>query len=102
MYKDLWPLIQQDVLGALSAHEFIGTRTGIAVEPGDVADALNRKMQQAVGAGKDGKVGIGFLVMPIERASDDNVNLPGGPLKLTIAIQFVENVTLNRGPRGTQ
>ena len=102
MYKDLWPLIQQDVLGALSAHEFIGTRTGIAVEPGDVADALDRKIQQAVGAGKDGRVGIGFLVLPIERASDDNVNIPGGPLKLTITIQFVENVTLNRGPRGTQ
>jgi hypothetical protein len=101
-YQDLWPLIQQDVLGCLSAHELIGTRVGLAIEPGDVADALDRKVQSAIGAGKDGKVGIGFWVLPIETASDDNSSLPGGPLKLTITVQFVENVTLNRGPRGTQ
>ena len=31
-YQDLWPLIQQDVLGCLSAHELIGTRVGLAIE----------------------------------------------------------------------
>lgn len=101
-YQDLWPLIQQDALGCLQAHELIGTRLGVAVEPGDVAGALDAKVARAVGAGLDGKVGVGFLVLPIEKASDDNVSLPGGPLRLTITVQFVENVTLNRGPRGTQ
>jgi hypothetical protein len=101
-YQDLWPLIQQDVLGCLQAHELIGTRHGVAVEPGDVAGALDAKVTRAVGPGLDGKVGVGFLVLPIEQASDDNVSLPGGPLRLTITVQFVENVTLNRGPRGTQ
>lgn len=100
-YKDLWPLIQQDVLGALSAHQFIGNRVGVAVEPGDVAGSLDRKVQTAIGPGLDGRQGVGFLVLPIEQASDDNSSMPGGPLKLTITVQFVENVVINRGPRGT-
>lgn len=102
IYTDLWPLIQQDILGCLASDETIGTRTGVAVEPGDAADALDRKVQLAIGAGKDGKVGVGFWVLPIERAMDENPGLPGGPFKLTITVQFVENVVLNRGPRGTQ
>jgi hypothetical protein len=100
-YEDLWPLIQKDILGALQADEVIGTRKGVAVEPGDVEDALERKVKTAIGAGLDDHIGIGFLVLPIEEASDENPNIPGGPLKLTIRVQFVENVTLNRGPRGT-
>ena len=100
-YRDLWPLIQQDILGALAADYLIGTRKGVPVEPGDAEDALDRKVQFAIGIGLDGKVGVGFLVLPIEQATDENANLPGGPLKLTIRVQFVENVTLNRGPRGT-
>lgn len=101
-YKDLWPLIQQDVLGFLSAHEFIGSRPGVAVEPGATGDELDRKVGQAIALGKDDKIGIGYFVLPIEMATDENASLPGGPLKLTITIQFVENVTMNRGPRGTQ
>lgn len=101
-YPNLWPLIQQDVLGFLSAHELIGTRPGLAVEPGAPSDELARKVIQALGAGKDDRVGMGFLVLPIEQASDDNASLPGGPLRLGITIQFVENVVVNRGPRGTQ
>lgn len=100
-YQDLWPLIQQDILGVLSADSLIGARKGVAIEPGDVEDALDRKVQTAIGAGLDGKVGVGFLVLPIEEAADENASIPGGPLKLTLRIQFVENVTLNRGPRGT-
>lgn len=98
---DLWPLIQEDILGVLLADEFIGNRNGVAVEPGDVESTLSAKVQRAIGAGKDGKVGCGFLVLPIEEAADENANVPGGPLKLTIIVQFVENVVLNRGPRGT-
>lgn len=101
-YTDLWPLIQQDILGCLQADTLIGTRQGVAVEPGEVEDALDRKVQQALGAGLDGRIGLGFLVLPVEEASDDNANLPGGPLQLTILVQFVENVVMNRGPRGTQ
>jgi hypothetical protein len=100
-YKDLWPLIQQDVLGFLSAHELIGTRKGMAVEPGDVEGTLDRKVGIAIGVGLDDRMGIGYLVLPIEEAYDDNVSLPGGPLKLKVRIQFVENVTMNRGTRGT-
>jgi len=100
-YEDLWPLIQKDILGCLQADELIGMRKGVAIEPGDVEDALDRKVQTAIGAGLDDRVGIGFWVLPIEEASDENPNIPGGPLKLTIRVQFVENVTLNRGPRGT-
>jgi hypothetical protein len=101
-YQDLWPLIQQDVLGLLSAHELIGARPGVAVEPGATGDELDRKITQVCAKGKDDRIGIGFFVLPIEQASDDNASLPGGPLKLRITVQFVENVTLNRGPRGTQ
>ena len=100
-YKDLWPLIQQDILGCLAADEFTGTRKGVAVEPGDVESALDSKVNAAIGAGLDGRVGVGFLVLPIEEASDENANIPGGPLKLGIIVQWVENVVLNRGPRGT-
>jgi hypothetical protein len=101
-YSDLWPLVQHDLLGCLQADAFLGTRTGLALEPGDVADTLARKIQSAVGPGLDGKSGVGFLVLPIEEAGDPNPNLPGGPLQLGLRVRFVENVTLNRGPRGTQ
>jgi hypothetical protein len=102
IYTDLWPLIQQDILNCLLADVFTGTRNGVAVEPGDVEASLNRKVQIAIGAGVDGKVGLGFLILPIERAWDENPSLPGGPLKLSIIVQWVENVVLNQGPRGTQ
>lgn len=101
-YQDLWPLIQQDILGCLQADTLLGTRKGVAIEPGDVADALDSKVDAALGLGPDGKLGVGYLVLPIEEASDDNANMPGGPLKLTIIVQFVENVIMNRGPRGTR
>ncbi|MGA2243814.1 MAG: chitobiase/beta-hexosaminidase C-terminal domain-containing protein [Verrucomicrobiota bacterium] len=100
-YQDLWPLIQQDILGCLQADAFLGARQGVPIEPGDIGDILAAKINKAVSTGIDGKIGAAFLVLPIEEAQDENANLPGGPLRLTIRIQFVENVTLNRGPRGT-
>ena len=101
-YLDLWPLIQKDILGAMQADSFLGTRQGVLVEPGDVDSVLNVKQAQAVGAGLDGKNGVGFLVLPIECAEDDNASVPGGPLTLTIRIQWVENVVINQSPTGTQ
>ena len=99
---DLWPLLQSDLLGVLLADDFIGTRAGLAVEPGAVESVVNTKLAKAVGAGRDGRVGVGFLVLPVERAEDDNPSLPGGPLKLTLTIQFVEHVTLNQAATGTR
>jgi len=38
----------------------------------------------------------------MEKAEDENPSLPGGPLKLTIRVQWVENVLLNHSATGTQ
>lgn len=100
-YTDLWPLIQQDIYGVLAADEMIGTRIGVVIEPGDIENVILSKLTKLLGAGKDGKTGIGFMVWPIEQAVDENPNVPGGPLKLTLTIQFAENVTLNRSAKGT-
>lgn len=100
--KDLWPLIQRDILGAISADDFLGARQGVLVEPGEIESVINQKIAKAVGVGADGRNGVGFLVMPIERAEDDNVSLPGGPLKLTLSIQWVENVIINHSDQGTR
>jgi len=100
-YTDLWPLLQQDILGALQADAFIGTRSGVAVEPGDLPSVIDMKLAKVVGTGLDGKSGVGFLVLPIERAADENPNLPGGPLKLTITVDFTENVIINQSANGT-
>jgi len=100
-YQDLWPLIQRDIYGVLCADELIGTRKGVLLEPGDVESIVESKVAAALGVGKDGKPGVGFLVLPIEKAEDPHGSNPQGPLKLTLSVQFVENVTLNRGLRGT-
>ena len=101
LYQDLWPALQADILGVLQADDLIGARMGVLVEPGDVDSNINVKLAKAVGAGLDGKQGVGYLVLPIERADDDNANIPGGPLKLTITVQFCENVVVNNGLQGT-
>ena len=101
-YTDLWQLLQNDILGVLSADEMIGTRLGVAIEPGDLESVINSKLVKSIGAGLDGKCGVGFLVLPIERAEDENPSMPGGPLKLTVTVHFVENVTINRSSTGTQ
>lgn len=101
-YQDLWPLLQRDILGAIQADDFLGTRQGVLVEPGDIDSVINSKLAQAIGPGWDGKNGVGFLVWPMEKAEDENPSLPGGPLKLTIRIQWVENVLLNHSATGTQ
>lgn len=102
IYPDLWPTIQQDIVGVILASRRLGGRVAVPIESGDVPSNLDAKVQTALGVGKDGKVGVGFLVLPIEEANDDHGANPGGPLKLTLTVQVVENVTLNRGPRGTK
>lgn len=98
---DLWPVIQRDLYGVLAADAQLGTRPGVLLEPGDLASGFQNRVSSALSLGSDGRLGVGFLVLPIERAADENPGLPGGPLKLTLTVQWVENVTLNRGPRGT-
>lgn len=100
-YTDLWPVIQQDIWGCLQADAFLAGRPGVLVEPGATAAVLAEKTTAALGAGADGTFGAGYLVLPIESAEDENANLPQGPLKLPITVQFVENVVVNHGPRGT-
>lgn len=101
-YTDLWPLLQKDILGVLQADAFIGARPGVLIEPGDTTSVINEEVAKVVGAGTDGKNGVGFLVLPIERAEDEDISNPFGPLKLTLTVQFVENVPVNQGPVGTQ
>lgn len=100
-YTDLWPLIQADILGVMQADEFIGPRPGVLLEPGDIESVINTKLTKSIGQGDDGKFGAGYLVFPIERADDEDISNPFGPLKLSIVVQFVENVTLNNGATGT-
>ena len=101
-YTDLWPLIQADILGVLLADPILGARNGVLVEPGDVQSNIDVKLAKVIGQGSDGKNGVGFLVLPIERAEDENPSLPFGPLKLTITIQWCENVIVNNSSTGTQ
>jgi hypothetical protein len=100
-YTDLWPLIQADLLACLQADAFFAGRPGVLIEPGSPEQVLTAKVNAALAQGTDGKCGAGFLVLPIEEAHDDHANLPLGPLKMPVRVQFVENVVVNRGPRGT-
>ncbi len=94
-------MLQQDILGVVQADSFLGARQGVLIEPGDTASVVQMKIAKAIGTGADGKNGVGFLVLPIERADDDNACIPGGPLNLTIEIEWVENVLVNNSPVGT-
>lgn len=101
-YTDLWPLIQADILGVIQADPFLGARNGVLVEPGDVQSNVEAKIATVIGPGADGKNGVGFLVLPIERAEDENPSMPFGPLRLTLTIQWCENVIVNNSPTGTK
>ena len=100
-YTDLWPAIQADIFGVVSADPVLGNRAGVLVEPGDLASNIQTKITKVIGAGLDGKNGVGFLVRAIEHASDENPSVPFGPLKLSIVIQWCENVAVNNAPNGT-
>jgi hypothetical protein len=100
-YSDLWPLIQQDVLGCLSSDAFLAGLPGVVIEPGATESVVNAAVTKALGPQANGRSGAGYLVLPVEQATDDNANMPLGPLKMPVTIQFVENVIVNNGPRGT-
>jgi hypothetical protein len=71
------------------------------IEPGAPAATVQAAVTKVLGPQANGRSGAGYLVLPVEQAFDDNASLPLGPLKLPVTIQFVENVVVNRGPRGT-
>jgi hypothetical protein len=99
-YTDLYQLIEQDVFGFLASDPIMGQRAGAVIEPGSVASAIQKAVTKAIGAGVDGKVGIGWLVLPIEDLIDADPEVTFGPLKLPICVQIVENTLLNQGPHG--
>jgi hypothetical protein len=101
-YQDLWPLLQADINNVLQADDLIGSRPGVIVEPGDIPSVIDAKLARVIGTGSDGKLGVGYLTLPIERAVDENPNIPGGPLKLTLTVDFVENVIINQSANGTK
>ncbi|HEV2693421.1 MAG TPA: chitobiase/beta-hexosaminidase C-terminal domain-containing protein [Verrucomicrobiae bacterium] len=101
-YTDLWPLLQADINNLLQADDLIGTRQGIIIEPGELHSNIDAKLARVIGAGTDGKLGVGYLTLPIERATDENPSPPGGPLKLTLTVDFVENVIINQSANGTK
>ena len=99
-YTDAFRLIEADVLAWLQSDPIIGQLPGVLVEPGEVESALDMKVTQAIGLGADGKIGLGYLVLPIEDMMDDEPEVTFGALKLPLRVQFVENKILNAGPRG--
>ncbi len=100
LYTDLYRLIEQDVLAMLQSDPVLGALPGEVCEPGDVASILTDKVQKAIGKGSDGKVGLGYLVLAIENLLDPDPEVPFGALRIPVVVQFVENVVLNRGPKG--
>lgn len=100
-YTDIIPLIQADIYAVLRADPIIGLRAGVLMEKGDVASIFAESLVKCGKAGSDNKVGLGFIVYPIEECQWEDPNVAYGPLRLPIVIQFVENVTANRGTHGT-
>ena len=102
IYTDIYKIIEQDIFGYLSSDQILGQRASALIEPGSPLSVVAAKVTKAVGAGKDGKVGIGWCVLPIEDMVDDEPEVNFGPLKLPICVDIVENVILNQGQRGPQ
>lgn len=101
-FTDLYQVIEQDILAFLQSDEIIGQRPGALIEPGAVESILDEDVTKVLAAGMDGKVGLGFMVLPIEDLIDETPEVIFGALKLPIKIQWVENVVLNQGPRGAK
>lgn len=102
IYTDLFQTIEQDILAYLQSDAVMGLRSGTLLEPGAVESSVANKVNQAIGAGPDGKVGIGFVVLAIEDLIDDMPEVNFGPLKIPVGVHIVENVLLNNGPRGAK
>ena len=93
-YTDLWPLIQRDLLACLQADAFLAGLPGMLIEPGAPEATVQAAVTKVLGPQPNGRSGAGYLVLPVEQAFDDNPNLPLGPLKMPVTIQFVENGSL--------
>jgi len=101
-YTDNFRRLEEDILGYLQSDWLMGARPGLLLEPGDVESIVAQKVTKALGAGADGKVGLGWYVVPIEDMLDDTPEVEFAPLLLPITVDIVENKTLNNGPRGPQ
>jgi len=78
----------------------MGKRAGAVIEPGSVQSSVGKRVTEVIGAGPDGKVGLGWIILPIEDLIDADPEVEFGPLKLPIVVHIVENVVLNQGPHG--
>ena len=99
-YKDLYQAIEQDLFAFLQSDSVMGRRAGVLLEPGTVQGAIDGAVLKAIAAGADGKIGLGFIVWPVEDMIDDEPEVTFGALKLPLCIDIVENKILNAGPRG--
>jgi hypothetical protein len=101
-YTDNFDRIEADIFGYLQSDPLMGARAGVRIEPGAPVSVVATKVSKAIGAGTDGKVGLGYCVLPIEDLIDDQPETEFGPLRLPIMVDIVENVLLNAGQRGPQ
>ena len=99
-YLDNFRRLEEDVLGYLQSDFLMGARAGLLLEPGEPVSTVAQKVAKAIGAGPDGKVGLGWYVVPIEDMLDDTPEVEFAPLLLPITVDIVENTILNHGPRG--
>lgn len=100
IYTDNFKKFEDDIFGVLAADPVMGQRGGARIEPGAPVSVVAAAVEKAVGVGKDGKVGLGWCVLPIEELIDDEPQVEFGPFKIPIFVDIVENVLLNQGPRG--
>lgn len=99
-YTDLYQMVEQDVFAFLQSDPKFCNLPGAVIEPGSVEGMIAEKVGKAIGAGSDGKVGLGYIVLPIEELMDDYPEDPFSALKIPIGVQIIENTILNHGPRG--
>jgi hypothetical protein len=99
-YTDTFRMIEQDLFAFLQSDPILGRRAGAVVEPGSVQSSVLKKVTEALAAGPDTKVGLGWIVLPIEDLIDADPEVEFGPLKLPIVVHIVESVILNQGPHG--
>lgn len=101
IYQDIGKIIELDLAAYLQSDPFIAGRNVLAFEPGDVSAVVQQKVTKAIGAGNDGKVGLGLVTLPVEIVEWPDREVAFGPFKFPIQVDIFENVSLNTGPRGT-
>jgi hypothetical protein len=91
--------IQQDVLGTLQATPSLRDAKIIADDAGDIEARVIRSLAPMSG-GESLLSGLAIVVLQPE-ITDAEQNLPGPPGNISIEIQVIENVPVNRSPNGT-